>query len=227
MKKMLLFILAMTMLLCVSCTQSETVKAEKYPPNYDVLASLVGQPRADVLAALELEEEQLTELIVGRYKTPVTVEFAGVSFQLVLGFNAFEDALNGFAYERVYENDPAAAAKDIRTAGGYLSGVMGKTYLSDETLLWELSEKELTDSLSGDAAFGESNYWDLTETATAQQKAYMEHLKETDYWAVYRRDPAYYLDFDVSYLPDTQTVTVALRYSVRQYRRGSGNYSEG
>lgn len=226
MKKILLLILSVTMLLCVGCTQSETTKIEKYPPNYDTLASLVGQPRADVLAALELEEEQLTELTVGRYETPVTVEFAGLSFQLVLGFNAFEDALNGFAYELVYENDSAAAAKDIQTVGKYLSEAMGKTHVKEETLLWELSEKELTDNLSSEDAFSESNYWDLTETATAQQKAYMEHLKEADYWAVYRKEPAYYLDFDVSYLPDTQTVTVALRYSVSTYR-GSGNYSEG
>lgn len=200
---------------------------EKYPSDYETLSALIGQPINDACTKLNIQQSALTEVSKGMYSLPQTAEFAGVTFAVYLRVNLQEGLVSGIRYEAVYENQPKQAAKDIAAVAKQLSKGMGKTHVKEETVISDFKESELAEIFSGKDRFNENNFWDLTESAGAEVRSYLEYLKETPGWEAYAKqgDPHFYLDLDVVYTPNNGKTGIILTYAA-EADRGSGDYRE-
>lgn len=202
-------------------------EVEKHPSNYETLSSLIGLSLEDACTQLGLEKDELTEVSKGMYSLPESATYAGATFTVRLRINLLEGLISGICYEAVYENNPETAAKDVAAVAKALSKAMGKTYVKKETVISDIKEGKLATAFSGEEKFTENNFWDLTESSGDAVKAYLKYLATTPGWEPYAQqgDPHFYLDFDVFYIPNQETVGVTLTYAAEAYR-GDGNYEE-
>lgn len=205
---------------------------EKHPANYESLSVLLGQPLETVCSKLELPVEELPALSQSVYKLPTQTTYAGVSFDVLLSINLYENTLHGIRYTVTYEwneTQKAQAAKDVVAIADMLTKAMGSTYVNEEAIISDISESALVKAFSQNEVFHENNYWDLTQDAPSEVTNYIEHLETTDFWKTYAqfKNPkaCYYLDFDVICDPSFEQLGITLEYKIDAFR-GSGNYEE-
>lgn len=215
--------LVISILMIPGCSSSN-----KHPSNYQQLSALIGKSRDEVCAQLGLNDADLEEFGPSEYMTPIQVEYAGVTFDVVLCIHTVDDLLCGFRYIASYEKNPEQAAKDTVTVAKHLSKAMGKTYVKEEVLISEQTESELKELFSGPDSYGNNNFWDLTQNASSEVELYLRHLEKMDYWKQhFEGKPAcFYMDFDITYISETDTSNIIISYTPARYR-GSGNYKEG
>lgn len=202
---------------------------EKHPVGYNEIAALYGQPKESVVTALGIGDN-LQEIMPGSYKLPNKAEYAGVPFDVYLQFDlGWDSKLFSVRYTAEYENDPEQAANNISAVANALSDAYGKTYVRKETVISEISQKDLIEKFTGETSFGENNFWDLTPSADENIKTLLETLGSSARWKESFSNPKllprYYMDFDVGYLPESDTSFMVIKYSISVYR-GDGNYEE-
>ena len=215
---------ALSLLSLLGCTNTE-----KYPPDYDKLAGLIGKTKEVVIAELALQDDP-QEVMKGVYVLPKQVSFRDTLFDVHLYFDIGSNfELFKISYTASFTDDPKDAAQKILSVAKTLSKVYKETCVREETAISEISEQVLIDKFSQNIAFEENNFWDLTNSSNTNINQYIAMLESSENWqTVYGRfnlKPHYYLDCTVGYRPDENTAFIVLEYSVSAYR-GDGDYKE-
>ncbi len=222
-KGVLALLLTAVLLLTAGCAAGN-----KAPSYYDELSGVIGQPLQAALEKLNLKEDDLKPLVEGDnewYKTPIQVEYGGVSMDLVLGRDR-DDQFTSIMYLASYENAPEQAAKDTVKIGNQVEKAMGKAHVKDEVRIYEMTEQELKECYSGKEVYTQNNFWEITDSAPDAVKEYFKYCENLWKEALADKEANFYMDFDVNYDPESNVAWVMLTYRV-DADRGDGNYSEG
>lgn len=222
-KAILALLLSTVLLLIAGCAAGN-----KAPSYYDELSGVIGQPMQAALEKLNLQEGDLKPLTEGDdawWKTPIQVEYGGVSMDLVLGRDR-ADQFTSIMYLASYENAPDQAAKDTVKIGNQVEKAMGKAHVKDEVRIYEMTEQELKECYSGKEIYTENNFWEITDSAPNAVKEYFGYCENLWNEALPDKEADFYMDFDINYDPESNVAWVMLTYRV-DVNRGDGNYSEG
>jgi len=164
--------------------------------------------------------EPFDELRV-EYKTPLTVEYAGVSFRVWLMLNPSVQKIVRVNYRAEYQNVPETAAKEILQVAKTLGTAIGQdtqTDLQDLDIdIFETTEAQLQETLEKESTKMEI-HWDLNEVADASIKDFMTELKASKSWQLYTErgwPPQYRLAMTISYIEETDTVYLLLGLCVQ------------
>ncbi len=199
-------ILLIIVLLCASCADSgNTAKPEGITalPQYAELSSLIGLRKEDALNKMGWQDADLTEDANTFYKTPLTVEFSGISFDVLLGINPFEGRINTIVYHTEYPNQKEIAAKDILHVSNKLGGSIGKKTKKQDIEVFNMTEPQMQELLVQENLY-EEILWDLTGVAETAQTEYIKLLKASESWEMYGgRQPLYGLEMAISRVNDS------------------------
>ena len=190
-------------------------------PYLAALNNAVGKSREEVVAHLELEKE-LTQISTGSYAIPGGCEYRGVDYSVVLHFEENEQLLCGYEYVAHYEADKNTAAKDILTAQKYFSA-SEKSRIDGEQL--EIEKETLAHQFSGPNVFSLNSAWDISPERAWETPltAYLQRLENAEYWEgrvgeYLTKKACFYRDLDLGYNPQTQEVSIQLRFGVEPDR---------
>ena len=185
------------------------------------LNEVIGKSQTEVTELLDLEEG-LTQISTGSYAIPDGCSYRGVEYAVVLHFEENEQLLYGYEYVAHYVAEEEIAAKDILTAQKYFSA-SEKSRIEGERL--EIKKEALAQQLSGSDVFSSNSAWDISPERIWQTPltVYMEHLENAEYWEgrvgeYLTKNACFYRDLDLSYNPQTQEVSIQLRFSVEADR---------
>lgn len=210
-----------------------TDPAQKYPPYYQELTSLLGEPLSVVCDALGCSEDEILmqqDDVSGYAKTPIRVEYLGIPFELhiFMDRNVFE-GLYAFAYVAEYTGNNEQAAKDIVTVSRHQWKYFGEGLYAqvDKSLLSYISEEDVLMKIGSRRTTGLINdTWDFSKSKHSV-KRYLREIKESDEWNNYyssgdrkiEATPAFYGNYS-AYLKSreqgTDSIVVCLRYRLQK-----------
>ncbi len=170
----------------------------------------LGMTRAAVAEKLEIEQEDMQYVSNGAYRLPHTITIAGINYPVMLHFEEQEGLLNGYSLSVAYSADNESAADNV------------------QNLLKALGYGGITvDDVSFDQPVQITRSWDLTpgERYYNSVRTYLDHLNESEHWegrvAGLLAVPAHwYRDLDINYDPETNELSVVLKFSAQPRRSG-------
>lgn len=208
-------------LLCAGCAKSSSHASPKnisVLPEYEKLSSIIGCTLDDAIEKMgwQVDEvEPFDELRID-YKTPLTVEYAGVSFRVWLSLQPSVQKIIRIDYHAEYQNAPDTAAKEILQVAQKLGTAMGQdteAALQDLDIdIFETTEAQLQETLEKESMKMEI-HWDLSEVADTSIKDFMTELKDSKSWQLYTErgwPPQYRLAMTISHIEETDTVYLLL-----------------
>ena len=208
-------------LLCAGCAglgNKVSTKNVSQLPEYEKLSSLIGWTLEGAMAKMGWQEEELEpydELRV-EYKTPLTVEYAGVSFRIWLMLNRAEQKIVRVNYRAEYQSAPDIAAKEILQVAQALGAAIGQDTEADLQSLdfdiFEITQAQLQEALE-EKSMKQEIYWDLSPVATAFTKNFMNELEDSKGWQLYAErgwPPQYRLAMTISHIEEIDTVYLLL-----------------
>jgi len=224
--KTILGLILVVALLCVGCSGSGNNASPKNIselPEYKKLSALIGCSMEEVLTKMGWTAEELVEEEVCNYKTPLTVEYAGVSFRVWLAFNNLNEKMQTFIYRAEYLNAEEAAAKEITQVFQKLGDALGREPEKVSSGIFERTEEQLQESLKQKKLKQEGARWNLNEAAEASHKDYINDLKalEND-WDIWERyEGQYTLEAMISHITEKDTVYLTLELGIMMGNRSS------
>lgn len=213
-------------LLCVGCAGSGNNASPKNIselPEYTTLSALIGCTMEEVLTKMGWQSEELIEEEVRNYKTPLTVEYAGVSFRVWFAFNNLNGRLQTFIYRAEYVDAEETAAKEITQVFQKLGDALGREPEKVSSGIFERTEEQLRESLEQKKLKQEGARWNLNEAAEASHKDYINDLKalEND-WDIWERyEGQYTLEAMISHITEKDTVYLTLELGIMMGHRSS------
>lgn len=149
------------------------------------------------------QDTDLIEDVNTFYKTPLTVDFSGTSFDVLLGINPFEERINTIVYHTEYPNQQETAAKDILHVSNKLGSAIGKKTKKQDIEVFNMTETQMQELVVQENLY-EEILWDLTGVAETAQTEYIKLLKSSESWEVYgERQPLYGLEMVISRVNDS------------------------
>ncbi len=197
-----------------------TDPVQKYPPRYQQLTSLLGEPLSVVCDKLGCsEDETIPGELSGYVKTPIRVEHLGIPFELhiFMGNNAVVEGLYGFAYVAEYSENYEQAAKDIVTLSRNQWRYFGEGLHTNKykDLLSYISEEEVLKKIERGRTDDIYDSWDLSES-NISVKQYLKELGNSDKWN------SYYSSIDLGNQIASATPGFEHSYSVYQESQEQG-----
>lgn len=184
-------------------------------------ADYVGEQKAQVLQALEVDDEELTALNAGAYVVPEQIKLYNMDFDLVLHFDEATQALRGYGYRTQYQADAQAAAKHVSEFVNKLG------YKKSDGSVLILEESDLLEGFLRKEEFHLNQSWNLTpgENATGSVSEYLKQMEYSEDWpgrvaGLLAIPAAWYRDLDVSYDPHQEILTIQLNYGAEARRTG-------
>lgn len=220
--KTILGLILVVALLCVGCSGSGNNASPKNIselPEYTKLSALIGCSMEEVLTKMGWTAEELVEEEFCNYKTPLTVEYAGVSFRVWLMLGNAEQRIRWVTYRAEYENAAETAAKDILQVSQKLGSAIGQNTEAEtqglDIAIFEMTEAQMQETLAT-KKLKKAIRWNLNEVADASHKDYMNMLKDLETWEKYRdRQPQYCLEMSFSYIEELNTVYLLLNLGIQ------------
>lgn len=190
-------------------------------PYLSSLEEVIGKSQMEVVEHLELADG-LTQISSASYAIPGGCEYKGVEYSVVLHFEENEQLLCGYEYVAHYKADEKTAAKDILTAQKYFSA-SEKSRIEGEQL--DVKKATLAQQLSGSDMFLQNSAWDISPERTwvTPLTEYLQYLENAEYWEgrvgeYLTKKACFYRDLDLGYNPQTQEVSIQLRFCVEADR---------
>ncbi len=187
------------------------------------LHSAIGQPMEKALVNAGLKTAELTETDTGVYTLEDDVKIDGVPFDLQLYVD--DGVLSGFAYTTEYEADTKKAAKDIYNI---LVDLRIDSYtLEDGAEPIEVNRKTLREYLGQGNDLQIKTGVDITPSElVGALRQYLETLETSEDWegnvhGYLVRPALLYLDENIAYIQDTNTVKIQISYRVEAEREGN------
>ena len=200
----------------------------EYPPYYMELMECLDKPLTEVCGRLGISVEDLIIEGRGTYVTPIYVEYAGVTMQLVINTTVGWEGepLGSFAYTAVFggstdEADIAAVGIAHKLYKIYGPGEFAKLSSKPDQFK-NISVEEIT------AAFNDkphttttgriTDWWDITDCGHGNLQGYLETWKASDYWQNHpvtsREDvkAGYQVSFEASYDREQNTKMIFINY---------------
>lgn len=208
-------------LLCAGCAGSGNKASPKNIselPEYEKLSSLIGCTVDEAIEKMGWQEDEVESYdgLGIEYKTPLTVEYAGVSFRIWLMLNMTEQKIVRVNYRAEYQNAPDTAAKEILQVAQALGAAIGQdtgAELQDLDFdIFEITQAQLQETLE-EKSMKQQIHWDLSQVASAFTKNFMKELKDSKGWQLYAErgwPPQYRLAMTISHIEETDTVYLLL-----------------
>ncbi len=209
-------------LLCAGCAGSGNKASPKNIselPEYEKLSALIGCTVEEAIEKMGWQADEVEpydELRI-EYKTPLTVEYAGVTFRVWLMLNPSVQKIIRVNYRAEYQSAPETAAKEILQVAKKLGSAIGQDTKADtqglDIAIFEMTQAQLQETLEKKELKKKEIRWDLNEVADASHKDFMNELKDTKSWQLYteRGWPAQYaLTMFISYIEELDTVYLQL-----------------
>ena len=209
-------------LLCAGCAGSgnkASLKNVSQLPEYEKLSQLIGCTVDEAIEKMgwQADEVEPYDDLRIEYKTPLTVEYAGVSFRIWLMLNRAEQKIVRVNYRAEYQSAPETAAKEILQVAQKLGRAIGQdteAELQDlDFVIFETTQAQLQETLEKKESMKMEIHWDLNEVADASLKDFMNELKDTKSWQLYTErgwPPQYRLAMTISHIEETDTVYLQL-----------------
>ncbi len=187
-------------------------------PSFDILYDMMGRPVEDVAPIAGVMPGESMQLTDGTYKVPESEKYAGIPFETTLHFD--EGLLSGFTYTAGSPADAKKAAKMISNVAEMFG--IDSMQAADGTEI-SLSKKALRQRFEDDKRlFSVQSTANWTPKEHAYQNAvatYLRMLENDPDWegrvgAYLVREARFYRQIHMSYQPDTQTVSVQIRFYV-------------
>ncbi len=213
-------------LLCAGCakpTDHASPKNISVLPEYEKLSSIIGCTLDDAIEKMGWQADEVEPFDGLRidYKTPLTVEYAGVSFRVWLRLQPSVQKIIRIDYHAEYQNAPDTAAKEILQVAQKLGTAMGQDTEADlqdlDIDIFETTEAQLQETLEKESMKMEI-HWDLSEVADTSIKDFMTELKDSKSWQLYTErgwPPQYRLAMTISHIEETDTVYLLLGLCVQ------------
>ncbi len=224
-RKMVGLILAVA-LLCTGCAglgNHTSPKNISELPEYEKLSALIGCTLEEAIFKMGWQANEVEPFDEHRieYKTPLTVEYAGVSFRVWLMLNRSVEKIVRVNYRAEYQNAPETAAKEILQVAKKLGTAIGQDTKADsqssDIAIFEMTEAQMQEIL-GKRSLKRQIYWDLSQVADASHKDFMNELKASKSWQLYTErgwPPQYCLAMTISYIEELDTVYLLLGLCIR------------
>ena len=174
---------------------------QKYPPLYDELTGLLGHSKTELLEELGIKEEDIvggSDLETG--KTPIQVEYQGITFNLMVFFDRTGENFASFAYFATYE-DTEQAAKDTLKLSRHLWRCYGEGYQAEKReksdILSKITLEEIREMFKNrrrhTAGIDEiREIWDITDNGGRAVRKYIEEYEASENWqALYGPEGTY------------------------------------
>ncbi len=196
----------------------------KHPDHYEQMMNLLGQTKENVCAELEIDEDQLEELTVGMYDTPITVVYEGVELRLRLNFARHNNLLTSFTYYAIYE-DNEQMAKDAVIIAKHMWRSFGKGYQWEEydepNRLRDVKEEDIIDKIEDRFDTPLQDQWNLTQNASKSAKTWLNQIEVSSAWQeayggkaeLYNVSPHFYLTYKVIADRNLGTSSIVLDYA--------------
>ncbi len=208
-------------LLCTGCAGAGSKASPKNIselPEYEKLSQLIGCTVEEAIAKMgwQAEEVEPYDGLRIEYKTPLTVEYAGVTFRVWLMVNISVQKIIRVNYRAEYQSAPETAAKEILQVAKKLGSAIGQDTRADtqgaDIAIFEMTETQLQEML-GKESLKKEIRWDLNRVADASIKDFMNELKDTKSWQLYTErgwPPQYCLAMTTSYIEELDTAYLLL-----------------
>ena len=164
---------------------------QKNPPHYEALTQLLGHPVEEVFEKFDLSEgDMVTESDRDYGKTPIQVEYQGITFNIYFRLDRSNEHLAGFSYVAAYD-DLNQAAKDTVTLSRHLWKCYGEGYQAehrdDPERLSHITVEEVREMFNNPrrAHVGIStvgDLWDITDQAGDAVNKYLEEYQNSEAW---------------------------------------------
>lgn len=191
-RRILLCILALSMLFTAGCASSSKSGGLANPPDHSEAEALIGLAKTEALEKLGVSENDCSEhpRMAQAYRTTKTVEFAGLTFDLCLVYNSIEsegttkEIVDSVQYLAVHEGAPSDYAKAVSTVAKALEKDFdGEDIIHNNRLTRDIPLSELEDASNQlGSRFTVSDRMDISETAPQSIKEHMEYIMTTDFW---------------------------------------------
>lgn len=138
------------------------------PSNYSKLAPALGLSKEDACKVIGIQQEDMTEVVIETYSTPLKAELAGQTLDVLLSFNALseEEELLQIKYRAIYPDLSDTTVQAVDAIVAALEEQYGEP-------------TRQSDSRKEDERFPvDYTYWDLTETVSEDLAAYMEQMEK-------------------------------------------------
>ncbi len=190
-------------------------------PNFDILYDMMGRPAADVAPFARANPEDLIAASDGTYKMPEGEIYAGIAFETTLCFK--DEMLSGFIYSYNAPADTKEAAKVISNVAEMFN--IESLVTSQKTIV-DMNEvlvrRYLGQFVESNQEFLVEDIIDWTPEEHAYQNAvatYLRKLESDPNWEgrvgeYLVREACFYRQIHMCYQPDTQTVSVQIRFYV-------------
>ncbi len=197
-------------LLCAGCAGSGNHASPKNIselPEYEKLSALIGCTLEEAIEKMGWQADEIVTEDDVYYKTPLTVDYAGVSFRVLLGINFSLQKISAISYLAEYENAAETAAKEILQVAKKLGGAIGQKTEgknnAEHLVIFEMTEAKLQETL-GEISKWQIR-WNLNEAAETGQKDFINEIKEAKTWESYgeHRQPQYGLEMVITRVEDT------------------------
>ena len=207
-------------LLCAGCAGSGNNASPKNIselPEYEKLSALIGCTLEEAIEKMGWQADEVIDDNGTDYKTPLTVEYAGVTFRVWLMLNPSVQKIARVNYRAEYQSAPETAAKDILQVAKKLGGAIGQDTKADsqglDIAIFEMTEAQLQEALEKKELKKKEIRWDLSQVAEASHKDFMNELKDTKMWQLYAErgwPPQYCLAMTISNVEELDTVYLQL-----------------
>jgi hypothetical protein len=182
---------------------------------------LIGSSRETVFEALDVDQEDITEVSACVYVVADEIELYNMDFDLVLYLDENTQLLRGYGYRRSYHTSPETSAKHVSDFVNKLG------YKKPDGELLILEEAELLKGFTNKEEFHLNQSWNLTPGANVggAVSQYLQELENSEDWpgrvaGLLAIPAAFYRDLDISYDPHDQILSIQLRYSAEARRTG-------
>lgn len=216
-------------LLCAGCAglgNKASTKNVSQLPEYEKLSSLIGWTLEGAMAKMDWQEDEVEPYdgLGIEYKTPLIVEYAGVSFRVWLMLNRAEQKIVRVNYRAEYQSAPDIAAKEILQVAQALGAAIGQDTEADLQSLdfdiFEITQAQLQEVLK-ENSMKQEIYWDLSQVASDFTKNFMNELEDSKGWQLYAErgwPPQYRLAMTISRVEEIDTVYLQLGLCVQPDR---------
>lgn len=190
-------------------------------PNFDILYDMIGRSAADVAPVARANPEDLLASSDGTYKMAEVEKYAGIAFETTLYFE--DEKLSGFAYTYSAPADTKEAAKVISNVAEMFTIEDLITSQKTRVDMNEVLVRRYLDQFAeSNQEFLVEDVIDWTPEEHAYQNAvatYLRMLENDPDWEgrvgeYLVREARFYRQIHMNYQPDTQTVSVQIRFYV-------------
>ena len=173
----LLAVMLLTVMAC-SCAPKE----KEYPEHYAQFSELLGENRETVLRRLQLTGQDVVPAPGGLYATPITAQYNGLLFDVLLDFDEANDRLCGFSYVTEWDRRSDSAVRDAGALAKALTKTFGEAREDiDPARFSQMSEEDLTAAFYEAAAKGEpvgTDYWLIEKRNDPTALEYVAAIRE-------------------------------------------------